>query len=69
MLAIVIALTLTVTRTLTPPLTPTLTLKRGEGGLALNQRLGSVVPECADTSLASTTAVQALSHSGVPLPS
>jgi hypothetical protein len=36
-------------------------VERGEGGLALDSRLGSIVPECASTRLASTTAVEAMS--------
>ena len=36
-------------------------VERGEGGLALDSRLGVVVPECSGSSLASTTAVDAMS--------
>ena len=36
-------------------------VERGEGGLALDSRLGVVVPECAGSRLASTTAMDAMS--------
>jgi len=36
-------------------------VERGEGGLALDSRLGVVIPECAGSRLASTTAMDAMS--------
>ena len=36
-------------------------VERGEGGLTLDSRLGVVVPECSGSSLALTTAVDAMS--------
>ena len=36
-------------------------VEHGEGGLKLESQLGEIVPECAGTALASTTAIQAMS--------